>query len=129
VVVEGRKNQLIELSFEEKRRPSGATDPPYLAYGLGLAGVAALGSFTYFGISGKQKERDLEGCAPNCSTADYRAMRRDYIVADSSLAASVLLLGVSAYFFFTHDSRKDGARGWGFVPEQRGASVRFRTRF
>jgi hypothetical protein len=129
VVVEGRKNQLIELDFEESRQLSSATEPPYLAYGLGLAGAAALGSFAYFGLSGKQKEHDLERCAPNCSTDDYHAMRRDYMVADSSLAAGVLLMGASAYFFFTHDSRKDGARGWAVVAEQRGASLRFRTRF
>ncbi len=124
VVLEGRKNQLVELVLgEPSSAPSESSRPPYLAYGLGALGIVALGSFTYFGLTGKAKERDLDACAPLCERSDYRAMKRDYIVADTSLGIGVVLLVVSTYLFATHEEKPVSARRYDIVPEKKGAKL------
>lgn len=64
------------------------------------AGVAtaALGSFTYFALSGRSLENDLERCKPNCeSRADIDRMRSRYLIADVSLGVALVSLGVGTY--------------------------------
>jgi hypothetical protein len=63
------------------------------------AGVAALalGSFTYFGLSGHAIQSDLERCKPNCQDhSDLDRLRARYLAADISLGAALVSLGVGA---------------------------------
>jgi hypothetical protein len=64
------------------------------------AGVAtaALGSFTYFALSGRSVENELDRCKPSCDNrADVDRMRSRYLIADVSLGVALVSLGVGAY--------------------------------
>lgn len=63
------------------------------------AGTAALalGSFTYFALSGRAIQSDLERCKPSCQNRDdLDSMHARYLVADVSLGVALLSLGVGA---------------------------------
>jgi hypothetical protein len=73
--------------------------PAYVAAGIGLASMA---SFTYFGLTGRAEYFDYKSsCGPDCSRSEVAPTHTRLIVADASLGASVLALGVAAYLFFT----------------------------
>jgi hypothetical protein len=74
------------------------------AFVFGGVGVAALGSFTYFAISGKSEKDRLEGvCSPTCNDSQVSGVRDRYIAADVSLGVGLVALGAAAYFLFFHD--------------------------
>jgi hypothetical protein len=83
------------------RRQSGPTRWP--AWVLGGVGVAAAGSFAYFGLSGVSARDDLARCRGSCAPSAVDAVRARFIGADVSLGVSVVALGLAAYFFFAHD--------------------------
>ena len=69
-----------------------------------LSGVAVvgLGSFTYFGLSGKHQENDLKShCAPGCQDSDVDAMYRSYLIADVSLGVSLAAASVAGYLLLS----------------------------
>jgi hypothetical protein len=107
VVHEGERDRLVEVAMG--RQPptvqaspgpaSTASSPrfPLVAAGFGVAGVIALGSFAYFGLAGKASERDLSSrCEPRCDSRDVDAIHTKYLVADVSLAVSVVALAAGA---------------------------------
>jgi hypothetical protein len=72
--------------------------PPVAAFVLGGLGVAALGSFAYFGLRGRGDESHYDStCRPNSSEADLDGLRRSYLVADISLGIAVLALGAATW--------------------------------
>lgn len=78
---------------------------PWPVFALGGVGLAALGSFAFFGLRGYREEVSLESsCAPRCAPGSDDAMRRDYLVADIALAAGVLSLGAATWLYFARDS-------------------------
>jgi hypothetical protein len=53
--------------------------------------VVALGSFTFFALSGKSEEKSLaSSCGPNCSDDQLRPVKRDYLIADVSLVIGIV---------------------------------------
>jgi hypothetical protein len=71
-------------------------------------GLAALGVFGVFGLRGYREQIRLEStCAPACAPGADDAMRRDYLVADVALAASVVALAAASWLYVT--SRPSGA--------------------
>jgi hypothetical protein len=104
IVRAGEKLRRVAVQFPEPP-PAPApvanrTRPTAALYVLGGIGAAALGSFIYFGLDGKSKERRLDACRPNCTQAEVDRMRSAYLLADISLAVSMVALGVDAYLFF-----------------------------
>ncbi|MCW5835343.1 MAG: hypothetical protein KIS78_23280 [Labilithrix sp.] len=77
---------------------SGSLVPTLIVGGIG---VVALGSFAFFGISGKNAVDDLQECKPTCSEDKVDSARTKLIIADISLGVGVVALGVAAYMFFT----------------------------
>ncbi|HVJ93837.1 MAG TPA: hypothetical protein VM580_28805 [Labilithrix sp.] len=77
-----------------------------LAPGLivGGVGVAALGMFAGFGLSGKGEVDNLQKCKPNCPEDKVDSARTQLIVADISLAVGVVALGVATYLLVTRSS-------------------------
>jgi hypothetical protein len=72
-----------------------------------LSGVAVvgLGSFGYFGLTGKHQENDLKStCAPHCKDSEVDAMYRSYLVADVSLGVSLVAASVAGYLLFSTPS-------------------------
>jgi hypothetical protein len=111
VVAQGEKNRRVELrrapnKVEPPPSPAPAAAPhvkstPALAYVLAGVGVAALGSFAAFAVTGKSAERAMDGCKPACTKAELDKMRLRYLVADISLGVGVVALGASGYLFIS----------------------------
>jgi hypothetical protein len=86
---------------------------------------AALGSFTYFALSGRSVQNDLELCKPNCENrADIDRMRSRYLIADISLGVALVSLGVGAYAWTQRSSEPLPARSQGEVAASRQRATR-----
>lgn len=110
VVAQGEKNRRVELRREPKKidavsaaPPDGARaqQTPVVAYVLAGVGVAALGGFAAFAITGKSAESAMDGCKPACSQAQADKMRLRYLLADISLGVGVVALGAGGYLYFS----------------------------
>ena len=71
-----------------------------LAYVFGGVGVVALSAWGLYALDGKNKQNELEHCAPHCQAGDVDAMRKSYMIADVLLGVSLVSLGTGTYFFF-----------------------------
>jgi hypothetical protein len=117
VVSEGVKGREVIARFAKRAEPERAPDAKparpespeaepagpsrTVAYVLAGGGVAALGAFVYFGMSGRARFDDLKtSCAPHCSEAAADGVTARYVMADVSLVAAAALLGGAAYFYF-----------------------------
>lgn len=86
------------VGTEERGGPSAL---PFIIGGLG---VAALGSWAYFGLTGNSERSDMEsptGCKPNCEQSKVDGVKTDYLIADISLGVGVVALGVATYLFLS----------------------------
>jgi hypothetical protein len=116
VVARGEKNQRfsVELPAAKPRRalpPAGAppvtsssssSSAPWIAGGVGLAGLAAFGILSGAGLA---QEASLErSCAPSCNDADLRSVQTKYLLADISLGVGITGFLLSGYFLFTGGS-------------------------
>jgi hypothetical protein len=121
LVLEGKKNQLVPVAFEDfefgptpllpppppgpapvPREAAPARRVPTAAYVL--AGVALVGAagFAYFGLRGVSDENSLRSsCAPTCASSDVDAIRSKYRVADVSLAVGVISAGLAAWLYLS----------------------------
>jgi hypothetical protein len=141
VIREGEKNRTVRVELPAKRprrEPEASTSSappqvasadrpvPPLAYVLGAVGLGALGAFTYFGLSGRAQQADLEQrCAPSCRPDEASAMRSKYLAADISLAVAALSLGGATYVYFSRPSAT--VRGSaGSLPESLASGVELR---
>jgi hypothetical protein len=115
-VAEGKKDQPLVADFEklaqrekadaDARRaserppeppPPARANAPIAAWLLGGVAVAGAVSFVAFGLAGKS----IQSCSPTCTRSEVDALRRDYLVADVSLAAALVAGGISAYLFLS----------------------------
>lgn len=96
-------DQAAPTSAPPKRPASPAPDTtpvriPIGAMVLGGVALAGLGSFAFFGITGKNDLADLRGTCGvthSCKQAEVNATRVKLIVADASLGVSVVALGIA----------------------------------
>jgi hypothetical protein len=89
----------------EGGEPHTTRPPPWTALVAAGVGVAALGSFAYFGATGLSRQHsELDACNPSCPGSLIGSVRTDYVVADVSLAVSVIALGLATYLFWTRPS-------------------------
>jgi hypothetical protein len=116
--------------------PSGARTAVLVSAGVA---ALALGSFTYFALSGHAIQSDLERCKPNCENRnDLDRMRARYLGADLSLGAALVSLGVGAIIWaknpaiFSHGgARPEPTLAFGVQPSAgtRGVELSARARF
>jgi len=120
VVAQGEKNRRVELRRQPTKveaapgpapAPMRAQQTPVAAYVLAGVGVAALGSFAAFAITGKSAESAMDGCKPACSQAQADKMRLRYLLADISLGVGVVALGAGGYLFFSAN-REPASAAW-----------------
>jgi hypothetical protein len=82
----------------ETPAPAGEekSGPPVTVWVLGGVGAVALGSFAYFGLTGASDASNLRNtCAPRCSDSSVSNVRQKLLIADISLGAGVISLGVA----------------------------------
>lgn len=70
-----------------------------LAYVFGGVGIVALGAWGIYALDGRNKQNELERCAPHCQSSDVDAMRKSYAIADVLLGVSIVSLGTGTYLF------------------------------
>jgi hypothetical protein len=98
---------------ESRREPaaSESTDPPraspVLAYIVGGAGLAAVGSSLLLAHWGREDNILLDRCAPNCSQESVDHVRSMYIAADVTLGAGVLALGAATWLYLSRPEVED----------------------
>lgn len=92
-----------------------------LPYVLGGVGVAAIGSFAFFGLSGNSEKSDLEkSCVHNCTDDQVSSVRTKYAIADISLGVGIVALGVATYLFLKPSSSSTAS-----AAEEPQAKIRF----
>lgn len=124
---------LPRASRPAKRKPSSepATESsgglPPAVFILGGVGLAALGSFAYFAISGKSRESDLaDWCSPNCERDEIDSVRLSYRAADISLGVAVVAFGAATWVALASRDdvgRRAGGRSVGPIANGLGAAV------
>lgn len=137
LVREGEKNRTVSVVFGlDKKAPAAAT--PRLvkvvspaAWVFGGMGAATLISFAYFGLSARSRASDLRAtCAPACPDDDVSSVRTKLLVADVSLAVSLVSFGVATYLFLTPTSAPEApATTVSFSPLPGGGSLQLAGRF
>jgi hypothetical protein len=110
VVADFRPKADTASPLRERRWPSTVV--------LASAGVAAvaLGSFTYFALSGHAVQSDLERCKPDCDQRDVDRMRSRYLVADVSLGVALVAAGIGTYALLQAPSPSAAASSPGAPP-------------
>jgi len=112
----GEKNRQITVRLGAPVAPPPVTPPPpppdapsksggipTAAIVVGAIGVVAIGSFAFFGITGKSDVSDLrDTCAPNCQQSQVDSARSKLIVADISLGVGVVALGVATWMVISN---------------------------
>lgn len=100
-------------SRAETGAPSrGGGGIPWQSWVLGGVGIAALGSFAFFGLSGLGDQRQAEapgGCAPNCNSSQVDPIRTKFTIADVSLGAGIVALAAAAIVAVVHSRSEQGA--------------------
>lgn len=92
------------LAPPEPRRKGGA---PALAYLLGGAGIASLGSAGLLTYWGSKDNSALAQCTPNCRSSSVDHIRELYIAADISFGVGVAALGFSTWLFLKPHSKEE----------------------
>jgi hypothetical protein len=108
VIREGQKGRPISVVFDP--RPIEKPKPPAVprrrfrvptgTVVFGGVGLAALGSFAYFGIVGRNEASELgDGCGRDrtCTEAQVSPVRTKLLVADISLGVALVSLGAATY--------------------------------
>lgn len=152
VARQGEKNRTVKLTLEAPKEtssppPQSSTPAPRaeapvtarpsssstLGWVLGGVGVAALGSFSYFALTGKSQENDLESrCAPRCKQSEADSLHQKYLFADISLGVALVSLGAATYFFMSGgEPEKPPSAAWslGAAPTRDGFALGARGRF
>lgn len=104
VAREGEPNRVVRVTLVKKKtaepppRTASGGRPSAVTWITGGLAVVALGSFTYFGLTGRARAADLrDTCAPGCAESDRAAVATRYIVADVSLLGALVLGSVSLW--------------------------------
>jgi hypothetical protein len=125
----GEKNRIVSLVFGSPKKAL-ASPSHTVAWALGGVGLAALGSFAFFAISGERQYRDLRSsCSPRCDTGDVHAVRTKFVVADVSLGIGIVSLGLAATMLLTTGARAEERAVLDLRPLAGGGIASFSARF
>jgi hypothetical protein len=125
VIVQGEQNRVIAVSFvgtepanrgllrhidedvyAEPAKKWGFA--PYVAAGVGLAGIGGYALFTHWGRTDNER---LAQCAPHCAEGSVDHIRNLYLVADVSLGVGIAALGAAAWLFLSGGRDKEPEPG------------------
>jgi hypothetical protein len=89
--------------------PKAAPYPPLPTYVFGGIGLAAMGSFAYFGLTGRSNANDLaNGCGKDksCTEDEVSPVRTQLLIADVSLGVGLVAIGTAVYFLIAEAPAK-----------------------
>jgi hypothetical protein len=115
LVVEGQKNQLVEVTMEKVKPPPPPPEPPtdpmlvagFVVGGLGVGGLVA---FAVLGGIGLSERADLEQCRP-CSDEEVAPVRTKLLAADIAMGTGLGALAIGAVLVGVSLSRDDAPAG------------------
>ncbi len=132
IVHAGEKNRIVKATLgaapvkpdpKQDPKPDPKPDPkldpkpqksgvPVMTYVLGGVGVIGIGSFAFFGITGKSDLDDLRksSCVPNCDPAKLDDTKTKLLIADISLGVGVLALAGATVLFLTSGGDNKSAK-------------------
>jgi hypothetical protein len=126
-VREGQRNVEVVVALRKvpggdapASAPIGPTRPveagrgriPTATWVLGGVGVLGLGSFAFFGLTGKSQQSDLKGsCAPYCTDSDTSPLRTKFLIANISLVTGAVALGAAAVIALVGSSSTSSTSG------------------
>jgi hypothetical protein len=99
-----RQRALEDLPRENHADSSRRKKVSPFVYPLAGIGLAAAGSFGYFGLTGRAEASDLRsgcGATASCTDAQVDSARAKYIAADISLAVALVALGGAAVLWLS----------------------------
>lgn len=115
VVAEGDRQRLIEVTLVRRDRPkppqpapeaqpkSEGGGIPTAAWILGGVGVASLGGFGYFALTGSSDVRSMRNeCAPNCPDDRVSDAKTKLLLGDIFLGAGIVSLGIATVLVLTN---------------------------
>lgn len=140
----GDKARVVEVTFADPNAkpgaPADAAVPekkggvPVATWVLGGVGIAALGAFTYFRLSGVSDYNRMngeapEGCTPKCNPADVDDVRKKFTYSYVSLGVgAAALVGAGAFFIANRSSGGNTVQA-GIAPRGDGAMAAVKTTF
>jgi hypothetical protein len=86
-------------------KPAQRGPVPWVVWPLGGLGLAGIGAFAYFGLSGKAEENTLRGktgCAPFCAPEQTDPVQTKFLIADVSLGVGIAALAAAAVVALVH---------------------------
>ncbi len=112
VVIEGERLRVLTFTLptstqvttpqhDEVKPPLPSASRSWTPWIFAGLGTVALGSFAYFGATGLSKRHELEQCTPRCQQGDIDATGRRFLVADVSLAVSIVSFGIATWSWLT----------------------------
>jgi hypothetical protein len=127
IVVQGEQNRVIDVALgpSAKGAPPSGSPPsrqidenvyaessgrpkwgvaPFVAAGVGLAGLGGYAIFTHWG---RTDNAQLARCAPNCSEDSVDHIRNLYVAADVSLGVGIVAIGAAAWLLLAGGDVKD----------------------
>lgn len=103
---------LPRLSALPNPKPSGHSERDALILGGGALLMTTSGvGFVVFGLHARSGERSLASCAPECSAARIARVKRDYLLANASLATGLVTLAGAGLWWFVGRPRTESADG------------------
>jgi hypothetical protein len=93
----------LDTGSSESSSTGGSRVAPYVAGGLGLAGVGGFALLSYWATTDNNL---LLRCSPDCSQASVDHVRDLYIAADVSLGAGIVGLGAATWMFLAAEPVK-----------------------
>jgi hypothetical protein len=140
VIREGQKGRPLRIMFDPRPPPPPPRPVraqrryrvPAASVVFGAFGAVALGSFAYFGITGRHDASRLaEGCGRNktCSEGEVSPVRTKLLVADVSLGVGLVSLGAATYLFFAGNEKPAPAVTADVAVGRDGGRVGVRARF
>jgi hypothetical protein len=81
---------------------------PTSFWAVSTVAATAIGSFAYFGLTGRTKEDELVGsCAPHCASSQANDVRTRYTIADVSAVVGVAAIGVATWILLSRAPAND----------------------
>jgi hypothetical protein len=106
------KKNLYDRGVDDKQA-GGSIVPGVI---VGVIGAAGIGSFFFFHLSAKSDIDDLRArCAPRCAESEVSDVNTKIIIADISLGAGVVALGIATYLIIARPSAPKNAGQAGVV--------------